>query len=175
MKKISNFIKDIIYDKNDLLIALIILALAGFIINDKIGIIMSYPEILAAQIQEETTSSKNDNDIGLQQKGQDTKPEGETQENPTEKEDPEEEPKDNEETGKVNPDSDNEEMVPIHIEYGATGSKIAQILIDSGLLQTKEEFFDAVNESGADTKLQAGNFEIPANATPSEIISIITN
>lgn len=168
MKRLSNFIKDIIYDKNDLLIALIILALACFIINDRISIIMNYPEILAAQIQEKAPSSKIENKTGLPQKDPENEPE---------KEEPSEGLETNAEAEKSGENTDNsdEEMVSIHIEYGATGSKIAQILIDSGLLQTKEEFFDAVNESGADTKLQAGSFKIPVDATPNEIISIITN
>jgi cytoskeletal protein RodZ len=54
-----NKIKDFFYNKNDIIIVLIIIALAGFIIYTRIQVIMDYPETyaesIADQTQEETT------------------------------------------------------------------------------------------------------------------------
>ena len=44
-----NKIKDFFYDKNDIIVVLVILAVAGFIIYTRIGAIMEYPEVLAEQ------------------------------------------------------------------------------------------------------------------------------
>ena len=44
-----NKLKDIIYDKNDIFIALIIVIIAGLIIHNRIEIIMAYPSELIAE------------------------------------------------------------------------------------------------------------------------------
>ena len=62
-------VKDFFYDKNDIIIVLIILAVAAFIIYTRIGAIMDYPEQLAREVaaaqSEETDSeaSSADSDI----------------------------------------------------------------------------------------------------------------
>ena len=43
-----NKLKDIFYDKNDILVALIILAIAAVIIFWRVDVIMAYPETLVA-------------------------------------------------------------------------------------------------------------------------------
>lgn len=63
-----NKIKDFFYDKNDIIVVLIILAVAGFIIYTRIGSIMEYPEVLAEQAaatetreaEEESQESRSD-------------------------------------------------------------------------------------------------------------------
>ena len=45
-----NKIKDFIYDKNDLLIALLILVIASLVIISRIEIIMAYPSTLIAEL-----------------------------------------------------------------------------------------------------------------------------
>lgn len=62
-----NGFRDFFYDKNDIIVVLIIVALAGLIIYSRIGSIMKYPEVLAdkaAKTQTEETikaSSSSDN------------------------------------------------------------------------------------------------------------------
>ena len=57
-----NRIKDFFYDKNDIIVAFLILAAAAFIIYLRIGDIMSYPDTLlqstaAQQTTQQTTTS----------------------------------------------------------------------------------------------------------------------
>ncbi|MDD4583341.1 MAG: hypothetical protein PHR60_04035 [Eubacteriales bacterium] len=144
-----NRLKDILYDKNDLLVALVILAIAGFVIYSRINVIMGYPGTLVAQAGAESPPVAEQID---------------------ESDDADQQTDETNET-----DEPEIKQVSINILYGATGNSIAQLLIDNGLIQTKEEFYDAVAAAGADTRLQAGNFKIPSNATPAEIIAIITN
>jgi hypothetical protein len=147
-----NRLKDILYNKNDILVALVILAIAGFVIYNRINVIMDYPGTLVAQA------------------GTDNPP---VAEQIDESDDADQQTDETNETDET--DEPEIKQISIYIEYGATGNHIAQILIDNGLIQTKEQFYDAVAAAGADTRLQAGNFKIPSNATPAEIITIITN
>lgn len=53
-------LKDFFYDKNDIIIVLIILAVAAFIIYTRIEIIMEYPEELAAKSAATETSQTSE-------------------------------------------------------------------------------------------------------------------
>ena len=168
-----NKLKDIIYDKNDLLIALIILLCAAFIIYQRIDVIMGYPSTLEATAQTNTTesavqysgnneSSKDTSEDSSKTDSQNTdKDSADTSDTNT--------PASSSDTGKTNG-----EAVTVSIKYGDTGSDIAALLVDSGLLDSKQEFYDAVSKAGADTRLKAGNFNVPMGSTPDEIIAIIT-
>ncbi|MDO4553334.1 MAG: aminodeoxychorismate lyase, partial [Bacillota bacterium] len=57
---------------------------------------------------------------------------------------------------------------------GSTGADIAQLLIDAGLITEANEFYNAVIAAEADTRLQAGDFTIPAGATPEQVVNILT-
>lgn len=189
---IMNRIKDFIYDKNDLLIAFIIVAIAAFVIMSRVEVIMAYPTSLEAELyaaednvsnddlpKTQVTSSNGEDGPADTDPDQDTDSEGLPSESG---DDPEGGADDQPEQGSIpdsqpnNPSTDaNVGFISIYIEYGATGSQIAQLLVDSGLISSREVFYDAVTAAGADTKLQAGNFKIPSNATPADIIRIITN
>lgn len=158
-----NRLKDIIYDKNDILIALIIVLLAGLLIHNRIEVIMDYPSVLAAETSIEVSE---ENPAPIENENPPVTEGSSETEEPAETENPVAEQTAGEPTVS---------QVSIYIEYGATGSQIAQILIDSGLIESSSQFYSAVEAAGADTKLQAGSFKIPSNATPAEIIRIITN
>lgn len=180
-----NKIKDFIYDKNDLLVALAIVALAALIIVFRVDTIMAYPSSkgeskppvseVKPPINEDTSMGgsieDDDQDQDLDQEGDDQEGEAgqggeqEGQENDDQSQG-EETPPDNKVEG--------EGLVSIYIESGSTGSDIARLLVNAGLVETREDFYNAVREAGADTKLKAGNFKIPAKASPSEIVQIIT-
>ena len=61
-RSIMNKIKDFFYNKNDIIIVLVILVAAAFIIYGRIGVIMDYPKVLAektAESQQAENSTKN--------------------------------------------------------------------------------------------------------------------
>jgi hypothetical protein len=179
MNRFKEKLKDLFYDKNDLFIAIIVLVLAGLLIQNRIGVIMDYPAIMAAQ-----ASSENSLRTEAPKEPAENKPASpaETSNEASEEEiaDPEEPdvPGNTETPDDPIADSATSEpavkQVSIYIEYGATGSQIAQLLVDSGLITEKQQFYDAVRTAGAETRLQAGNFKIPSNASPAQIIDIIT-
>ena len=172
MKKL----KDIFYDLNDIMVALIIVAVAALTIVTNIDSILNYPASIAAEIQlpEEkvpTSYAENppvndpasgdaaDDDQGTTT-GAGIDDQGATGGGTS----------GNEGTGTTG------EVVnySIYINYGDTGDKIADLLIGVGLIEDRQQFQSAVAAAGAEGKLQAGNFIIPSDATPAEVISIIT-
>lgn len=65
--------------------------------------------------------------------------------------------------------------VSVVIPSGSSGEKIGQILVDCGLISQKGDFISAASSSGADKKLKAGTFKIPAGSTMEQILAILTN
>lgn len=173
MKKI----KDVFYDMNDILVALIIVALAALVIVTNINTILAYPSSIAEEIQvpEEQTPTNyaenppvnepesGDNASGQQVTSGSGIDDGDT---PTGSED---EP-DQQDSNRQTP-----EEYSVYINTGSTDAQIADLLIEVGLFQTRQAFYDAVSAAGAEGKLRAGNFVIPSDATPSRVISILTN
>ncbi|NLY71864.1 MAG: endolytic transglycosylase MltG [Clostridiales bacterium] len=165
-----NKLKDIIYDKNDIFVALIIVIIAGLIIHNRIEVIMAYPSELVAE------ASSSQGKVVSEQEWQPVIEEPSEEEETSDEEEPVNEEEETPESEEQVKPSDEPQVteVTVKIEYGATGNQIAQILIDKGLISSFSEFYTAVEAANADTKLQAGTFKIPSNATPEEIISIIT-
>ncbi|MEA4922544.1 MAG: hypothetical protein VB031_04160 [Eubacteriaceae bacterium] len=56
-----NRFKDFIYNKNDIIIALIILVIAACVIFFRIKAIMDYPQLMSEQNQTQTTQNKTVN------------------------------------------------------------------------------------------------------------------
>lgn len=159
MKKL----KDILYNKNDILIALVIISVAAFVIMGRVDSILAYPGSLTA----DTGTSLDEPIIPVDD------------ENPDEKQDDtengtEEEPATSITDSGSDQQNSTNKNIKIHIESGSTGEKIAELLVNNGLIESKQSFYNAVAASGADTKLQAGDFTIPANSTAAEIVKIIT-
>ncbi len=61
----------------------------------------------------------------------------------------------------------------ITVSAGDSASKIADKLLSVGAITDKAAFLAEVKAQGADSKLKAGSFSIPAGSTNAEIIAII--
>jgi len=169
MKKL----KDAFYDLNDIMVALVIVALAALVIVTNIDSILAYPSSIAEEInvpEKETPTNYAENPPVT---------------------DPDNSDSDDDQQGTTgagidDPDADGGgtsgnpgtgEVVnySVYINSGSTGDQIADILIEVGLFKDKQQFRDAVAAAGAEGKLRAGNFIIPSDSTPAEVISIIAN
>ncbi len=171
MKKI----KDIFYDLNDVLVALVIVVIAAFVIISHIDTILAYPSDIHEEFQAEeenipTNYAENppitdpDNDITTVDP-QGTTEAGMNQQNPGDGSGT---------SGNEGAGSPELTNYSVYIEYGATGEKIADILVGIGLFESRQGFYNAVAAAGAEGKLQAGTFIIPSDATPAEVVSILT-
>lgn len=65
------------------------------------------------------------------------------------------------------------EIVTVTIPSGSLSSKIGDILVDQGLVSSREEFVAKSQEMNLDTKLKSGSFEIEAGTSLENIIKII--
>jgi hypothetical protein len=188
-------LKDVFYDLNDILVAMIIIAAALLVIVINIDSILAYPSDMAAEIQTpvaETPVSpvETPSDTDSAAEG-DAEPTGDPTADPVS--DPPDPPDvgANENIGgsqgdPVTPDPATEggavipstpeapTAVSITIAAGSTENGIADILIEAGLIADRQEFNQAVAAAGVGGRLLAGNFSIPTNATPTEIVALLT-
>jgi len=159
MKKIINAIRDFIYTITDygLIITVVFIMVAvlawrfDILFNRDIEkeAIASIPE--TNQTEEPVTNNPSDNEGNI--------------------DDPEtsEEPDDSTET----PTNQSDLIATVEIPAGTFPSKIGDILVNSNLIDDKNEFLNRSVEMGLDTKLQSGTFEISVGTDLDEIIKII--
>ena len=151
-----NKIKDFIYDKSDIVVALVIIAIASAVIVSRIDAIVSYPASFSADAAEPPVTS------------------GQVEyEYPTDSAIKNPEDGSGENTGDAPATEEEIEMFAIYINYGEPLQVIADKFTTVGLFETSEDFFDAVEAANAGTQIKTGNFIIPSNAKPEEIMEII--
>jgi len=135
-------LKDLLYNKNDVVIVLAILVVAGLIIWNRIDVIMDYPSNLIANANQENGLSDKPDVVVM---------------NPDEEEEP----------------LDEVVMYAIYINSGETLQSIGQKFVSVGLFPTVEDFVQLANDMGVATTIKAGNFIMPSNSTPEEVMKII--
>ncbi len=151
-------IKDIIYDISDIITAFTIVSIAGIVIFFSIGNIMDYPNLFKqAQSQENQNfglavpvddGTNTDTDINS--------------------------PASNQTSGSA---QQPEEVTnyAVYINYGESINSIAEKFVAVGLFQSVEEFNKYLSAVNGASKIKAGNFVIPSNAAPEQVIAQITN
>jgi len=140
-----NRFKDFIYDKSDIFVALVIVSIAGLVIFSRIDAILDYPETFASTAPATSES-------GIVNEAENATP-----------------------TAVVIPTEEEIEMLAVYINYGESLQVIADKFVSVSLFETADDFFTAVETSGAATQIKTGNFIIPSDATPEEVMAIITN
>ncbi|MEG1583918.1 MAG: hypothetical protein RR131_05420 [Anaerovorax sp.] len=171
MEKFKNFI----YDKNDIFIAVIIICIAALVIVNRVGAIMAYPSALSASANtsvQEPSDEKPTDTPASPSKGE--TPPGNTNNSSDQK--PSDDTKATQKKPSDNPTKKGAAPVvnySIYVEPGSTGTQIADSLLKVKLIDTKDEFVTAVNSAGVASKLKAGTFIIPSNATLEQTIAIL--
>ena len=173
MKKI----KDLIYDYNDIFVALLIIAVAGAIILWRVTNIMAYPDYLAGK--EQTQSGEVDfTDVDLTPTNVD-----EFNENPEDidtqtpeggesgEQTPADDPSQEDPTQTAQTDADGNYIV--EIPKGSSALGIARILKSQGIISDEDAFMEKVEEMGATMKMKYGTYKIPQGSSAEEIINIL--
>lgn len=142
-----NKIKDFFYNKNDIIIVLIILAVAALIIYTRIGAIMDYPEAFAekaaaSQAKEDSSTEASESTAAS-------------------------EPTTSAATSAVN--------VSIEITDADTSSSVATKLMQAGLVSSDKEFNEYISSMGKQSSIKSGTFQIPSGSSAEEILKIIAN
>ncbi|MCQ2561654.1 MAG: endolytic transglycosylase MltG [Clostridia bacterium] len=175
MKKI----KDLIYDYNDIFIALMILALAAMVILWRVTGIMDYSkyvnkhnpthhsqvdftdvDLTQTEVEE---FNENPEEFNSESSGQEAEAPQEQQPAETGSEEPQPQ------EGGQQTATDKSIVIPA----GSAGTKIAEILVQNGLIESSDQFLSAVTAKQAEKKLKAGTFTIPAGSTVDQIVDIL--
>ena len=146
-----NKLKDIFYDKHDILVAVVILIIAALVILWRVDAIMAYPQTLVA-------SAAGNEDIGADNTPSGTDTTGSAVSDPN---------------GTSGSAIDNIEICAIYVNYGESLDVVAQNCVAAGLVGSTDEFMTAVNSMGAGGAIQAGQHHIPSNVTPEELVQYL--
>ena len=143
-----NKIKDFFYNKNDIIIVLIILIAAGLIIYTRISAIMDYPETLAQQNAKAALLAAQQTTQASESK---------------------------ETTAAASSESSAAETVEITISDSDDSVAVATKLYQAGLVSSDTEFQSYISNMGKESSLKSGTFQIPKGSTDEQILNIIAN
>ena len=182
-----NRIKDFLYDKNDVLVALIVLSLAAFVIFTRVEAIMAYPEKMAlASVPEnnqtlppqerpnlpphdETLPYENGdedgNENGYENGHENGYGEGYNGEEPYTEPNGDTDANDTEETAVA---------FSLYIASGQSMASVGRDLVSLGLFESEQQFSAALIEHNAAHRVRAGSFVIPRGSSHEDVIRIIT-
>ena len=172
MKKI----KDLIYDYNDIFVALLIIAVAGAIIFWRVTNIMAYPDYISGKTQTQTgevdfsdvdLTPTNVDDFNENPEDITTEPSEEGQGEQT----PADETQTEEPTQTAQTDADGNYVV--EIPKGSSALGIARILKAQGIISDEDAFMEKVEELGATMKMKYGTYKIPQGSSAEQIINIL--
>jgi len=153
-----NRIKDAFYDKNDILIALVILCIAVFVIFFKVEAIMEYPKTLAA-----SSSNQVQDPVAIDPTITDPIATDPISTDPVA-------------TDPVATDTAVDsvpEVCSVYINSGDSMQTIGANLVSAGFFSSVEEFVQLISDKGVSTQVRMGNHIIPSNATQDEVIEYI--
>lgn len=178
MKKI----KDLIYDFNDIFVALLIIAAAGAIIFWRVTDIMAYPDYLAGKAQTQTgdvdftdvdltpTTIDEFNETPDDISTEVTDPADTPQPDPQGGGETPDAPVDNPEPAVQTPEADAQGNYIVEIPKGSSAAGIAKILKEKGIIDDADAFMQTVEEMDATLKMKYGTYSIPQGSTYREII-----
>ena len=185
--------RDSFYDKSDIFIAFIIIAVAAVVIALRINAIMDYPSTIAdtdskAQTQTEepadTTADDSKQNAGSADKDKDSQS---TDSNKSDSSDKEDSSKDSDKDKKdTDKDSDKDkskdkdsdkssaEYVTIKITDLDSSADITSMLQSKGLISSASKFEQILKDNKLTTKLKSGTFRIKKGSSTKEIVKKLT-
>ena len=183
--------RDFFYNKGDIFIAVLIILAAAFVIYLRVGVIMDYsasgensgsllpmPPTIEDVIDQVTGGAAEGNAQGneepepaAQQPQENGQPAVQQQEGDPPEQNP---PEQNLPEQSADSSSQESGQIQITVSAGDAASTIADKLLAAGAITDKQAFLADVMEQRADSRLKMGTFTIPAGASHSDIIEILT-
>ncbi|MGD9569302.1 MAG: hypothetical protein AB7V48_13505 [Sedimentibacter sp.] len=159
MKKIINAIRDFLYNITDYGLIITVIVVMVVILGWRFDILFNrgIDKEVIEELPEMTETVENDPEESEPTDSED--PETAEEENPVP-------PENQEGTGLI---------ATVNIPEGLFPSSIGEILINSNLIEDKQEFLNRSVELGLDTRLRSGTFEIEVGTSLDNIIKIIAN
>jgi len=165
--------KDFIYDCNDIVIALVVFAVAALIIFWRVDGIMAYSSYLDAKAEKQEIDI-DFNDIDLDPIEDNPIEDNPTEDNPVENDDPVVQP-----IIKPNPDSTfvSAEEITLVIPKGAGCDRIARCVAEAYGYTNEDSatfintFSSLAKQLGKETSMRYGTYKIPAGSSMTDIIN----
>lgn len=146
-------LKDFYYDKNDIIIALLILCIAGLIIMWRINVIMDYPQTLAKETDTIQT----------------------TEENALDKEDSGDISSDGGNPDQIWMGGELTQDMTVSVS-GGSATAAAEALVSIGLFDSYEDFADVCKAAGRSPEdIKANTFTFEKGSTQADIAKQVTN
>lgn len=147
--------RDFLYNKNDIIIVLLILAAAAFVIYDRMDAIMSYEPVPAAEQQVEAEAEGEANaDAAADEQAADA------------------EAADAEGAGEDSEEA--KEFVSIKISDASTLSQVADTLESKGLVKSADDFVKYAEDKGKASSIITGTYKIAKGTSQKAILEAIT-
>ena len=180
-----NKIKDLLYDKNDILVAMLILCIAVFVIFTRVNSIMDYPERMFSLPGSgggtDHTLPPERPDAGLSAPGNQGPPQvgddgdnGDGDHGDGDNGDNGDGDGDNGDGAEDPADGSPPEAHSLYIASGQSMTTVARNLVELGLFENERDFITTLEAHNASARVQAGTFIIPADSTKDDVIRIIT-
>jgi hypothetical protein len=158
--------RNFLYNKSDILIAVIIIVVAAVIIWTRVDAIMG----------PDKESGETPNVAAEETPAPDTTPtEGAVGEQPVDSQTPESEGTPEEGTPDDEEAITDEEPIEFVVEVGSAASTVADDLESMDLVESADVFLTELTAQNAETKLKAGVFEITPGTSVSDIVKKLTN
>jgi len=188
-----NKVKDLLYDKNDILVALIILCIAVFVIFSRANYLMGSSgapmfslnssggpghTVWGDNTSAGSSAHGNQNDQHVAGTDEDEDEFGIDDTN-GENDNYDEQNEDIDETGNIDDTTENASQPAtgphsLYIASGQSVNTIGRNLVSLGIFDSERDFIDTLEAHNAATRIQVGTFIIPADATKEDVIRIIT-
>lgn len=160
-----NKIKDFIYDKNDIFLALLIICIAGLIIFWRLDAIVYYPKTIAEETQKsEITKEADEEKTKDQSKDEDSSEEGKVDKSTS----------DSKSTKAVYKNDVTTKEITVNVQPGSVQGAV-ESLVEVGLYESYDEYIGVCNQLGIDPNaIKGATFTIPAGSSKEDIALLVT-
>lgn len=161
-------LREFIYDKSDILVALVILLIAALVIFWRFEAISDYPSTLVAN--DSVKSAKESSEV---QKSKNAAKNNEKKSNKESSDSKSEKDADGKDSSDVFSDGVTKQDANVSVQSGSA-IEAAESLVSLGYFSSYDDFVSICNNAGIDSNsIKAGSFNIPAGSSKADIARIV--
>ncbi len=167
------FLKDFFYDKNDILVALLILVLAGGIIFWRVEVIMAYPSTIVAESNASDTAEYTAANAGEDSEASDREDDESDASESSDQEDGEEDT--SQSSSSIMEDGVLTQDVTVTVPSGSATNAV-NALVSAGLFDSYDDFVTVCESSGYSSEnIMAATYLFRAGMTKADIAGRVTS
>lgn len=162
MKKFKEKVKDFLYDAIDYIIILAVIAIVAGIIGWRLDILFAKDTGIKTTPKNKIETSKQSNNSN----DADTTPDNNSQDNSNVSQ--------NNKNNNSENSSSSAQTINVVIPEGTLCPKIADILLQKGIIKDKKEFLAKASELKLDTKLKSGEYHLSPSSSLEDILKTLS-